>query len=135
MEKILRIEEFSNVEPRSETNPWGGYDGYRIVTTEQVITVAINNDQRCCESWGYLSSEDELRRFVGANLLGVSLTDTALVSYELPKDDENTTTEAVFVNIETSVGVLQLVVYNNQNGYYGHKVRVVSNTLRHEDTL
>lgn len=32
----------------------------------------------------------------------------------------------MFINIETTKGFLQFVVYNEHNGYYGHSVLLVS---------
>ena len=56
----------------------GGYDGYKVTTEEDIYVVLISNGQNCCENFGYLSSEDDLSQFVGADLIDVVLTDTAL---------------------------------------------------------
>ena len=33
---------------------------------------------------------------------------------------------AMFINVETTNGLLQFVAYNEHNGYYGHEVKLVS---------
>lgn len=33
---------------------------------------------------------------------------------------------AMFINVETTKGLLQFVAYNEHNGYYGHDVLLVS---------
>lgn len=33
---------------------------------------------------------------------------------------------AMFINVETTKGLLQFVAYNEHNGYYGHEVKLVS---------
>ena len=60
------------------TGAYSEYDGYEISTDENQYYVLINNGQSCCENWGYLSSDDNLDYFVGAELIEVKLTDVAL---------------------------------------------------------
>lgn len=100
------------------------YDGYRIVTDQHIILALIANDQQCCESWGYFSSDDDAA-FVGASLQEVRLTDTALnqASFDqrnLYLDDGR----IQFIDFVTDRGVFQVAVYNGHNGYYGHSVVV-----------
>jgi len=127
MEKILSIEEAE----------WSGFSGYSVTTDAQVIRIGIQNGQACCETWGYLVSEDHVLEFVGASLLGISLTDTALNTRVVEKlgDAYVEASEAMFVTIDTTVGPLQFAVYNSHNGHYGHDVGVWSNQLAHEDCL
>ena len=33
---------------------------------------------------------------------------------------------AMFINVETTRGLLQFAAYNEHNGYYGHEVKLVS---------
>lgn len=97
--------------------------GYRITTSDDIeILLLIESETWCCESWGYLMSEDETSRFVGAKLYDVISVDEAFYSKSLrniPKADAGGT---VFINLETSIGVLQFVAYNAHNGNYGHTV-------------
>ena len=117
-------------------------EGYQIVTNRQTITLAIDADGQCCETFGYLLSEDEFEKFIGAELRGISLTDSELNSVQLERElasqsfsDGPDSVELMFVNIETDRGVLQFVAYNGHNGYYGHQARVSSQQLTHSEKL
>lgn len=137
-ERITAINEYRGERP-------GGYGveaGFQVVTTEQVITLAIDDESSCCEEWGYFLSEDDFAKFIGAELRGVSITDTNLTSREFLRGysghaktkapiylDEGDT---LFVNLATDRGTLQFAAYNSHNGYYGHEARVSSAQLKHE---
>lgn len=135
-EIIMSIDEFSR---------WDGEEGYKIQTNEQVITLAISNAQDCCEDWGYFLTEDNLRKFVGATLLGVEITDTNRTGREFyngwnseafgPNNISLDAGDVMFVDIKTSRGTLQFVAYNSHNGYYGHTGRVFSKQLMHSESL
>ena len=99
--------------------------GYVIETNKQKITVAISNKQSCCESWGYLTTNDDLNDFIDAELFNVRITDPDLKSFEVC-EKEIYVGEAIFVTFETSSGDFQLVVYNSHNGYYSHRVEITS---------
>jgi hypothetical protein len=110
---------------------YSGYDGYAVETDKQTIFVLIDNFQSCCESFGYLASEDDLSYFVGAELREIAVVDEALnvrrVDEHLPYGlDEGGIT---FVNFVTDRGVFQLAAYNAHNGYYGHEVHIISEQL------
>ena len=108
-------------------------DGYKVVTDRHEFHVLIDNGQNCCESWGYLSSEDDLAYFVGSDLLGVNLTDVARNQSKVAASGwyDGDQGGIQFVDFVTSKGVLQLAVYNAHNGYYGHGILV----LRDRDIL
>lgn len=102
------------------------YDGWVIQTTRQKILLLVTNSQSCCESWGCITSDDNVSQFEGTELRGVSVVDTALntkVVEDLFLDEGGVS----FINIETNIGVLQLAVYNAHNGYYGHQVHIEFN--------
>lgn len=120
MEKILKIEETS----------FDGKDGFVITTDQQEIKLGIDNGQSCCENWGYFMSEDDLSEFVGSNLISVKVVDTALKRRDEIEDLYEG--DAMFVNIETSNGLLQFVAYNEHNGYYGHEACVISKQVKEE---
>lgn len=112
--------------------------GFRILTSAQTITLAIDDSGQCCESWGYFLTEDDTSKFVGAELRGVAITDTnrshrVFVTGWGADDGENVEHldegDVMFVDIETDRGVLQFVAYNSHNGYYGHEARVSSTQL------
>lgn len=109
------------------------YEGFEIVTNKQRILFGVSNQSSCCESWGHISSEDDLEQFVGAELIEVTRTDTALNTVKLPEYiDEG---GMIFVTFVTSKGPLQFVVYNAHNGYYGHSARLESEQLKIEQYI
>ena len=110
-------------------------DGYKITTDKQTVLVLIENDQQCCENWGYICTNDNMEEFIGANLLSVNLTDIALNNADLPAADWCDEREIQFVNLHTDRGLLQLAVYNAHNGYYGHSLFIRSMQLNHESVL
>jgi len=98
----------------------------------------ISNGQDCCESWGYFMSEDNFNQFIGAALLDITITDTALNTIDFTGrigPDDLDSGGMMFVNISTSAGLLQFVAYNAHNGYYGHTAYVISEQLKHEEGL
>lgn len=132
MEKITSIEEVTGV--KFDSDDWSEYAGYKIVTDKQTIFFAISNNQQCCENWGYLMSNDNLDDFIDANLISIGLVDEELKT-ALLDDEFSTEASCMFVNVETSKGLLQFVAYNDHNGYYGHHAVVVSNQLKFDTTL
>jgi hypothetical protein len=131
MEKILKIEE-------TQHNVRGYiYEGYKITTDKQEIFMLISSYQQCCESWGYLISEDDTQSFVGSNLISVEVVDSALNSkiVQAVNDCNDDYVNTLFVNVSTSAGILQFTAYNSHNGYYGHEVTIISDQLNHTDSL
>ena len=113
-------------------------DGYKVRTEQHVFHVLINNEQSCCEDWGYLASDDRLDAFIGAELVGIELTDTALNKEKVDEaakygfDDGG----IQFVDFVTDRGTFQLAVYNAHNGYYGHGILVAKdNDVLLNDTI
>lgn len=104
--------------------------GYEVTTNKSHFLILIDNEQSCCEDWGYISSEDNLQEFVQSELLDIVLTDTALDSFStsiiemIKYPDEG---GIQFVTFKTSKGDFQLAVYNAHNGYYGHGIIVAEN--------
>ena len=102
-------------------------DGYKVVTDKCSFLVLIDNFQSCCEDWGYFSSDDDIKKFVGKELKKICFTDEALntkvynenIGWGLDKGG------VVFVDFIFLDGAkLQFAVYNGHNGYYGHEVVV-----------
>jgi hypothetical protein len=112
------------------------YDGFFLITNRQEIFFGIDNDQQCCENWGYLMGEEDLSYFLGAELLDIKVTDKAYnktsISMKNIKHKGSEELYSVFIDIETSKGVFQFVAYNEQNGAYGHTVMILSNQLVYE---
>jgi hypothetical protein len=133
--------------------------GYKIHTNKQIITCFIDNNSDCCENWGFITTEDKLEQYVGSELLSIKLIDMdykshpLLINHNFPdildenddnlddnldENDDNwhgNETSFCFIDVNTSVGVLQFAIYNTHNGYYGHKVKIKSNQLNHETML
>lgn len=84
------------------------------------------NGQCCCENWGYLSSEDDFGSFIGSELKNVYVTDTKLGTIVSNMKEDLDAGSAMFINVETTKGLLQFVAYNEHNGYYGHDVLLIS---------
>ena len=81
-------------------------EGYRVKTSEQEIVMQISMSQSCCEQTGYFMSEEDTSGFIGAELLGLSLTDPELRTYtqdELPDTDAG---GVMFVTLTISMCVL-----------------------------
>lgn len=121
-----------------EAVPRVHYDGYEIKTNDQTIFVGVDNIQSCCENWGYISSLDDTKDFIGAELLNIVKVDTALKTYDIDKDTDLKSIEKesiMFVNFETSKGTFQLVCYNDHNGYYGHDAVIISKQLNDKEFI
>lgn len=116
---------------------YSSMDGYKVVTDKHIYHVLIDNVQSCCETWGYLSSEDDFEQFIGSELIEVKLTDTALNQTVVANSGYYEGRGGIqFVDFITTVGVLQLAVYNGHNGYYGHEIIVAKDEeILLEDTL
>lgn len=128
--KIASIEETSfGGEQR-----WYNYEGYEITLDGgQKIKMGIDNGQSCCENWGYIISEDNLAQFVGAEYFGIEAVGEALEHVEIKGVYEG---GIMFININTSEGVLQFVAYNEHNGYYSHNAVVIEDgTVLHSENL
>ena len=112
-------------------------DGYKITTNRQEIYILILGSQQCCETYGSFCSNDNPDDFIGAELVNICTTNTALETEVTSSEDLSSIKEedAIFVNLETNKGVLQFTVYNEHNGYYGHDVLIQSNQLNWEDSI
>lgn len=139
------IERILRVEPYEGQHDYSREAGFRIVTDQQTITLAIDDESSCCEHWGYFLTEDDASKFAGAELRGVTITDSNRSARvfvkgwdDAPYDDKHEHLDegdVMFVDIETDRGVLQFVAYNAHNGYYGHTARVSSTQLTYEEVL
>ena len=85
------------------------YEGYRVTTAKQTITLKIERGYLCCEEYGSGIYPDNAHGFVGAWVKDVGWG----------KDRAG---EAV-VDVNTNQGLLQLRVYNHHNGYYPHIIK------------
>lgn len=138
MEKILDIKEVGFIHP---TEGRTRFEGFEIQTDQQSIKVGIDSDGQCCERFGYLHSEDDIKIFIGAELYDIVLVDKALNSKKMDELDLSDPQErrgrfsTMFVNFNTSKGLFQIVAYNDHNGYYGHDAVLLSRQLTTSTTL
>ncbi|MEO6282167.1 MAG: hypothetical protein ABIN80_22950 [Dyadobacter sp.] len=111
------------------------YEGFVIVTTEQQIKIGIQDGQYYCEKWGYLITNDNTMEFIGSELISIAVVDQALNKKYIEEIESLDAGGAMFVNLETTAGLLQFVAYNAHNGYYGHDAVLISKQLNHSETL
>jgi len=133
-----KIKEITEVYNYKIQRGYENMDGYKVETDEHIIYVLIDNVQSCCESWGYFASEDNLNQFIGAELMEINLTDTALNKEKVEKSDyyDGDSGGIQFVDFVTDKGIFQLAVYNAHNGYYGHEILVtLDNDIILDETL
>lgn len=142
METIKRIEEVKNVQQGTigaggglsnligALRSYSNYDGYEVETDEQTIHVLIDNDQSCCEDWGYLASDDDLSAFIGAELHSLGVVDEGMNTRMVEAGQSLDEGGIVFVNFVTDRGVFQIACYNGHNGYYGHEVHILSKQIQ-----
>jgi hypothetical protein len=105
------------------------YLGYKVITDNLEISIFINNSSTCCESWGIITTEDDIKYYIGAEFLNVEAIDMDYKNHifnNLPELHEG---DYCFVNLTTTEGVLQFAFYNIHNGYYGHNVIIKINNL------
>lgn len=72
-----------------------------------------DDGQSCCEH-RYMTTDDDLPHYVGAELLGIEVADGPDA-----EDEYGECHEQQFLRINTSKGVLVVVTHNEHNGYYG----------------
>lgn len=132
MSKIVSISEF-----HERKGGYGRESGFEVLLDDgKRVTLAIGDYQDCCEEWGYFLTEDDADKFVGAELLNVYVTDTALTNRSVPPEGGGLDGgDVMFVNLDTDRGKLQFVAYNAHNGFYGHTARVASDWVTHEADL
>jgi hypothetical protein len=126
--KIVNIKELRDYKRDNES--YANFDGYEIETETDIIRLLISNYQACCETWGQITSADDLKEFIGAEILRLETvssgdwTKSEIIKNKI--DEYYDEVEAAFINIETDRGLLQLAVYNHHNGYYGHDILIES---------
>lgn len=92
-----------------------GWTGYRVLTAKQVVLLQIDTCQTCCEYFGARTEPEDPKEFVGA-----VVTDVRWGAEKKGIDDEYSGEASV--EIQTSEGLLRLVVFNEHNGYYPHEI-------------
>lgn len=121
--KITQIKEVGDLNILPD---YTSYIGYSLETTKHKYHILIDNYSFCCEEWGYMTSEDDLKDYIGTELKEVRLTDIALNQAKIDEDfpDGFDFGGIQFVDFVTDNGVFQIAVYNAHNGYYGHSILI-----------
>lgn len=102
-ETIISIEPFS----------LGGFDGYNVITTEQVISLGIENTDLCCENFGsklHLPDKRDVVDFVD------------VIVTKAPRWSTKNEEGSAMIEIETELGMIKIEVFNHHNGYYSHGI-------------
>lgn len=110
--KIAKVEMVEGIK-----NKWDGEHTELVFTMDDGYKMALWDDgQSCCES-RYMTTDDDLNRFIGAELLGAEIRD----GDEPPKEDYDNCDvhEVQFLIVHTSLGDITCVTHNEHNGYYG----------------
>ncbi len=71
-----------------------------------------DDGQSCCEN-RYMTTDDDLKSFVGAVFLDAELAEAPSIPGEYGEH------EVQFLKIKTSKGVFTMETHNDHNGYYG----------------
>ena len=132
MENILSIKETTF---KKDNDDWQSYDGYEITTDKQTIKIGISSEQSCCERFGYFITEDNLREYIGSDLISISQTNTVMDTQTIDKLHLYDAPNTMFITFETTRGAFQFVAYNSHNGYYGHDAIIISEQLNITDYL
>lgn len=86
------------------------------------VKFGISDEQHCCERWDYLHPADDYSEYIGAEYLGLREIDT-WPEFVCDQHEDESGFQAI--EVMTSKGPLQFVVYNDHNGYYSHDVITV----------
>jgi len=128
-ENIINIQNFEEYLENNCKYRGDNMEGFKIITNKQEIICSINNDQSCCEEWGY-----NIYKF--PNELEYSNAEIKNIIY-----DENNKTEHmqeiiklnklykmnaqyISISIYTNVGILVIMMWNIHNGYYPHTYHI-----------
>lgn len=73
----------------------------------------FDDGQLCCES-RYMRTDDNLKEYVGAKLLGAEIKDAPCIPMEVGEEHE-----VQFLEVQTDKGFFTMSSHNEHNGYYG----------------
>jgi hypothetical protein len=152
LEKILSINAIGEnipISPKNRTQydkeykTSGKWLGYTIVTNKQTISFKMENIQFCCESYGaqlvypkkstgaFYTKEDMigcvLRKFNNNSVVKWGKCNGKNVD-KVDGDGHHFAT----LEVNTEYGIIQMICYNDHNGYYKHDLKV--KWLNYKDT-
>lgn len=106
-------------------------EGYCINTNKKDIKILIDNSQQCCEEWGYLHTEDDIKKIIGSELYEYKIGTCTQKMEEKLEDELNSyereNARYEFLTILTSNGEVTFCVYNSHNGFYSHGICIKDN--------
>ncbi len=122
VESIIAIDYVNNHEHDDDV-----FEGYVITTTKQQIYTLISSGRSCCEDFGCAFLKPHDTSIIDAEVLSVKWGRHYDESLEVVNADKlmcplNNSHKNAVVEILTSVGMVQLVAFNEHNGYYPHNV-------------
>ncbi len=131
-ESILSIKNIDIKGTRYSSNT---YIGYQIITNQRILSLLIDNEQQCCEDVGRkivkdgtIITEDNISDFLGARINSINIIEKDYTSNSISAFEHQRSElyegYCLFINFETSNGLLQFVLYNDHNGYYGHTAKI-----------
>lgn len=135
MEKIIKIEQSEFFKDENNESNWYSFDGFVITTNIQTIKIGISNFQSCCENFGCIITNDNIEEFIDSELKDIYIVDNSLNNKKIEELEYLDCGGVMFVNFETSEGLLQFVAYNAHNGYYGHEAVLISKQLNCSEYL
>lgn len=86
--------------------------GLKCIFSDSSGIVIYDGGQNCCEQ-RFMTIDDDLSYFVGAELWGIDLRDAPNI------DDEDGVHEVQFVIVTTSKGSFTIASHNEHDGHYG----------------
>lgn len=100
------------------------YEGYRIKTEQDNIKFVVDNSKNIGESWGYLSTPEDLKDYIGAEYLGYysNSKEKTKLSNEIEK-----LANCQFLTIKTSNGEIDFTIYNSCGNFYGKETLLILN--------
>ncbi|WP_138481602.1 hypothetical protein [Dyadobacter bucti] len=111
------------------------YIGYLIQTSDQLIKIGILNDPEDLYRSGCQASSDDLAEFIGSPLLSISVSEQEVMPIALPEIEDFELANFKHVNIETSLGLLQITFYNVSNKYLDREFVILSKQVNIQDTI
>lgn len=106
--------------------------GIELQTSHQTIKVFINSTQYCCENYDILMVTPD-KQLNPKELKGYTIQkvgwgkQTIHPDYKWIVENNSLFGEDVYyaiVNVETNKGLIQIIAFNNHNGFYPHLVKV-----------
>lgn len=97
------------------------YEGYVIECENNSVLIGVDDNPQCCETYGCLSNRNDLSYYIGSELLSVEEVLFNDCIYKIKNPER---TDVMFVNVNTSLGTLQLALYNEHRDSCEHHVSI-----------